>query len=312
MKQSERPFESELDEYDVYEGEQPPKGVYRCRLKMLRLKQNKNGEPMVNGLLVISEPKKSPKAQYNGYSFWFNINVTKVGAPWVNNFLSVLVPEEKVAGLRKLFWDEKVMLDKEDPPNIVSIGQVKFALDDRPIYVKANTKMKRATADYDESLDVLRFLRDSTDTSKADEPDDEDVDEDEGYQEDPGSDDEGEADEEFDERQEELEDLETAELKKILKGHGFKIAQYKGKSDEDLINMILDHEFPEEEDEEGEEDETEDQTDEEDYEEEEPDPEPPAKPARGRRAGKAAAEKPAAATPASGTRRRRAKGEPPF
>lgn len=303
-----RPFEEDLDEYDVYEGEQPPKGVYRVRMKTLRLKTNKNNEPMLNGLLVIVEPKSSPKSQYNGYAFWFNLNVTKQGTKWVNNFLSVLVPDAKQREFRKAFWDQKVMLDKEEPPNIVSIGTWKFANND--VIVKANCKFSPAKGDYDEKLDVLRFLKD--DGTKTDEEEDadeaaeseEDWEAEEGAESDEAEEeDDEEDDEEVAEREEELSELTTVELKKILKGHGFKIASYKGKDDDALIDMILDHEFPE---------------DEEDEEPEpEPEPEPESeKPTRRRRVvakpAAAAEEEPAKPAAATTGRKRRARGEPPF
>lgn len=319
------PFEDDLEDYDVYEGDLPPKGVYRCTLKFLRLKENSNGDPMLNGLLVINEPKGSKKAQYNGYDFWFNQNVTKQGAPYLNNFLSALVPEDKVAALRKAFWGQKVMLDKNEPPNVVSIGTLKL-LDKTPLLM-VNTKKKQYNGE--DSLDVSKFMRvkDDDAADDADEAGDE-----EEWSEEEGEEPEGddapaelsEEDEEIAEREEELAEMSLAALKKIARTDlGMKLAEVKNLDEEALIDAIIEREFPEDEEEEEEPDE-----EEEEEPEEEPEPEPAPKRTRARRTAAPKAEPAPAATkrrPAAkgaeeaptrartGTRRRKAAaGDPPF
>src|SRR5882757_227233 len=295
------PFEDDLEDYDVYDGEMPPKGVYRCTLKFLRLKENSNGDPMLNGLLVINEPKGSKKSQYNGYDFWFNQNVTKQGAPYLNNFLSALVSEDKVPALRKAFWGQKVMLDKNEPPNVVSIGTLKL-LDKTPL-VAVNTKLK--TYNGDVSLDVSKFMRPKDEDLGTDAP----VEDEEEWVEEPDADadapeSEGEGDEELAEREEELSEMTLAELKKIARGElGMKLAEVKGLDEEGLIDAILEREFPEGDDEP-------DEPEEDEEDEEEPPkrtrrsavPAPAAR--QGRSATPAAEEAPARAR--TGTRRRKA------
>lgn len=317
------PFEDELDDYPVYDGDTPPKGVYRFVLKTLRLATNRNDEPMLKGLLILNEPNGSKKAQYNGYDCWFNLNVTNQGAKWVNNFLSALVPEAKVAAIRKAFWGQKVMIDKGEPPNVLSIGGVKMPDGGAgTILVSAKCGHKSYNGDID--LDPKQFFR-PTDTTLGDDPtatgadDDEneegwDAGDEDGLNDAPLTDDseDEEVDEELAEREEELAELSLTALKKLAKEeHGAKVADLKNLDTDGVIDWILDREFPPDEDgddedadaEADEEDDEDLEDDEEDEEEPEPEPEPaPARRSRRAAATKAEPEK-AAATPARRGRR---------
>lgn len=246
-------FESELDQYDVYEGEMPRKGVYTLWIKALRLKENRNNEPMLNMLLVIDEPKGSKKAAFNGYSFWANLNVTDQGSKWVNNFLEALAKDAAQGrALRKAFWEEKVMLDKEEPPNIISIGARKLNLDSAHLALKANCKYVPASGQYDEKLDVLSFFPygvSETDKPEAETADDTDWGDTEALG---AADADGDVDEDLEARMEELEALKLPDLKKILKEeHEFTALQLRAVKDVDsAVEKILELEFPEDESEE--------------------------------------------------------------
>lgn len=328
------PFDDELEAYEVYDGDTPPKGLYRMRLKMLRLKPNKNGDMMLNGLLLVNEPAGSKKSQYNGYDTWVNLNITKQGARWVNNFLSALVPEGKVAAVRKAFWSQKVMIDKEDPANVLSIGTLKIT----------ENMLVNATLAWDSygegSMKPKTFSR-PTDTTLNEDgldgdgeaADDEDWEDDAAAEDVEDGDGDEEVDEEYDARAEELEAMERRPLLAVAKELG--IATTRGMKASAIIDLILDEEFPPE-DEEPEEDEPEDDEeveddedeevaeDEDDEEEPEEEPEPPK---RTRRARPAAAKEEAKKAPASRRRapakkeepatrartgRRRKTDEPPF
>jgi hypothetical protein len=303
-------WEDELEDFPVYDGELPPKGVYRLVLKTLRLKKNKNDDPMLNALLIINEPAGSKKSQYNGKDVWANLNVTRQGAPWVNNFISALVPENKVAAVRKAFWAQKVMVDKEEPPNVLSIGAVK--IEAGKLLISAQCGHKTYNGDTD--LDAKRFFRPSdttlnedgaTPAADGDEDEwEEETEAEEAETEDPAED----ADDEYDARAEELEAMTRAELLRAAKAAGVSVK--RGTPESDIIDDILEAEFPE--DGELDEDEDEDEPEEEEEEEVEPEPEPP-KATRTRRARPAAASK-AEEPPArarTGTRRRKG-DEPPF
>lgn len=309
------PWEDDLDDYPIYDGELPPKGVYRLALRLLRLKKNKNGDPMLNGLVVINEPAGSKKTQYNGYDFWFNLNVTSQGSRWVNNFLSALVPENKVAALRKAFWDQKVMVDKSEPPNVVSIGPVKIT---ENMLISAQCSHRKEYNSDDSTLDAKRFIRPTdykfnNEGAPTDGEDSEEDWEDESEEETAGDEGDEEISEEEAEREAELAEMERPALLKISKELGISVK--RGTPEEDIINSILDAEFGEEEEEA--EEETEEEYEGEDEEvAEEPEPEPEPAPKRTRRTAAKPAPAPKEETPArakTGTRRRRVTGDkPPF
>lgn len=66
-------------------------------------------------------------------------------------------------------------------------------------------------------------------------------------------DDEEESDDAREKRNEELSALSLADLKKAAKAAGFKLADYRGKEDSEIIDLILDKEFPEDDEGEGDE-----------------------------------------------------------
>lgn len=302
------PWEDELEDFPIYEGEQPPKGVYRCAMKFLRLKTNKNGDPMLNGLLIVNEPAGSKKSQYNGYDFWFNLNVTSQGSRWVNNFLSALVPEDKVAAVRKGFWAQKVMIDKGEPPNVLSIAGVKIT---ENMLITAVCKMKQEYGGTGTTLEPSQFSRPADTTLNTDglsesAGEDEDWEDEEGEEEPEAAEDE--MSEEEAARYDELIAMDRPALLRAAKAAGVSVK--RGTSEEDITNAILDVEFAEAEDEDEEEEE---EIAEEEEEEEEPEPEP-VKPARRRSSKPAAAaakeEPPARAR--TGTRRRATGNKSPF
>lgn len=97
-----------------YAGEMPPAGAYRVKLKRFTITDNKNDEPMIQGVGEINEPKDSPNAKYNGYGIWFQQNVTDQGAGYVNGLLDAMAGDEFTAAkLRDAFWDDGVKV-KED------------------------------------------------------------------------------------------------------------------------------------------------------------------------------------------------------
>lgn len=313
------PWEDELEDFPIYEGDLPPKGVYRCAMKFLRLKTNNSGNPMLTGLLIVNEPAGSKKSQYNGYDFWFNLNVTNQGSRWVNNFLSVIVPEDKVAAVRKAFWAQKVMIDKAEPPNVLSIGGVKIT-ENMLVSVQCAHKEYNGNTD----LDAKRFLRPADTTLNEDGlpssgDNEEDWEEEEGaeVEEPEDGDAEDEMSEEEAERYDELMAMERPALLKVAKAAGVSVK--RGTPEDAIVDSILDVEFAEEEESEEDEEELEEE-EEEIAEEEEEEPEEAPEPAKRTRrpAARTAAKKPAPAkeepAPArtrTGTRRRKA-GNPPF
>jgi hypothetical protein len=110
----------ELEQFAAYEGEIPSANVYRGKITRLTLKENKNGDDMLNGLFIIAEPKGSTKAKFNGAPIWFNQNITEQGKPYVLLFL-------KAFGLTWADFLNKTVTDtNERPAKVMKIGTVKF------------------------------------------------------------------------------------------------------------------------------------------------------------------------------------------
>jgi hypothetical protein len=125
----------ELETFDTYDGPVPPKGIYRCRIKWIQLKENKNGDRMFSILAEIAEPNKSEKSEYNGYAIWNNLNVTNQGKPYVMNFLSSL-------GITwKDFLNKTNTADTDLPSDVIQMGKVKF-----PAHDSGNTPYLRVNA----------------------------------------------------------------------------------------------------------------------------------------------------------------------
>lgn len=150
----------DLESYDVYDGDLPPKGVYNCKLTRLKLKTNRNGDDMINGLLLIEE--EGGKKKYNGYGIWFNQNVTEQGAPYVKQFLRAL-------GLTWKDFIGKTVTDDEDPPNITKIGTLKMSTEP-----EVRVLAKRGSYNGEDKLDVQTWLVPRDEDDDADDADDAD------------------------------------------------------------------------------------------------------------------------------------------
>lgn len=160
----------DLDSFDVYDGDKPPPGVYLGKMTRLQVKANKHGDPMLNALILVDEPKSSKKAQYNGYAIWDNKNVTEQGAPYVKAMLKAL-------GLTWAEFQTKTILEgkmpakKEDTPaRVMKIGSVKFN-DGDDVPVKVATKDN--TYEGETRLQVTQYLevRSSREAETADDTD---------------------------------------------------------------------------------------------------------------------------------------------
>lgn len=316
--------------YDLEKLGLPPKGTYRFRMKLLKLKMNKNGEPMLNALFEIEEPAKvagkaNTKAKYNGYGMWWNGNVTPQGAGFVNNFLDAFKFN------RKMFWNKELVHDNDGEPavsgasyivgNVTSVSKKKVPEDglllkislikDKPY--QGEERMKPAAflpigaSDKYDTADEEDEIDDDTEEEYEEEEEEEEAEESEEDTDDEEGDEE--ISEEEEELRDELEELTLAALKKTAKAdYGASLKDYRGMEKEELIEWIVTAAFEEDEEEEEAEEEPED------AEEEEEEEEPPAKPARRTRAA-AAKSAPAKAAPA-----RRSKAgsgvkyskEPPF
>lgn len=139
----------ELEQFEVYDGPELKTGVYEGVLTRLTVKENRNGDDMLNGLFQIRD---DTKAQYNGASLWFNQNITDQGKPYMLLFL-------KAIGLSwKDFTDRSVTEDKERPTKLLKIGKVKFN-DGNEVKCRVQVGMSKPSPDYPERKpEIKQFL----------------------------------------------------------------------------------------------------------------------------------------------------------
>lgn len=173
-----------LSGFNPYDGpELPFTGVFPMKLKTLRMKKNKNGDDMLNGLLEVYAPRKSdPKHKWHGAPLWFNLNQTAQGAPWTKAFIQGM-------GVK---WAEFVAYtilsdadySKENPADVTRLGKLKLNGEQT---VKVSLKGSKTSTDYpDKRAEVGSWLLWSgkNEAEDADEYDDGDLDEDDDLEED--------------------------------------------------------------------------------------------------------------------------------
>lgn len=272
--------------YKVYDGATPPRAPYRLRLINMRTKYNTNGHPYISVFAAIDEPPKkqggktNPKAQYNNATVRGSTNQNEEYADRFNGFLASMGCTQK--DITSVWRTGFTTVDNpKGDDGVGSLGSVKIdgvkdlhfygMVDMVPGGVNKATKKK-----YPDRLEVVRFLvasdimeaGDSEDEEPEEDEELEGVDEDEESDEDSEDEDEDEDEEEsgdeaLEERQSELEGMTRTDLKALVKklDPAFKVTA--SVKDEQIIDAILDLEFPEDEGEE-EEDEPEDEEESED------------------------------------------------
>jgi hypothetical protein len=159
----------ELESYDVYDGDKPPPGVYAVKLTRLSVKANKNNDPMLNGLLLVDEPKGANKAKFNGYPIWFNQNVTDQGAPYVVQFLKALGLTWAEFRTKTITEGDIPSVKGEPATRIMKIGGTKFNDGNEP---RLRVSTKDDSYNGADKLAVSQFL--AARNIEADEAEDED------------------------------------------------------------------------------------------------------------------------------------------
>jgi hypothetical protein len=265
--------------FEVYDGPTPPRAPYQIEVKKVEVSANKNGDPMLSTSVVVAEPAKkngvtNPKARYNGAFAVDRQNITEESAGFVNAYLEALGCTKKDI---TAFWNSGVITEdttRDGVERVTKIGTVK------PDGVKAIAMLglgqQRSSGGktYEARLEVQSWLVASQLVgSQSDEDADSDIDEDEDLDDDAVEEDDDDAveedeeseeeDEEFQARQVELEGLSRVELKKQLKASGADLKVTSKTKDDEIVQAILDIEFPMDEDEEDEPEEDEPEEDEE-------------------------------------------------
>lgn len=208
-----------------YVGEVPPSGAYRCAVKRMTIKNNSKGDPMITALFEIAETD-GPAQKYNGYGFFENFNITDVGAPFINQFLTAMVGDDKKKQKAILdgLWDSdkgiKAVPDEraKETYQVRKIGSVVIGSPDKidfTLVVSADQGVQTAGANKGKSLlnaTGYKPLEEESEGAAEDDEDFEDFEDDEDETEDTEVDDEATDSEEPDEDDEEVEDEDEEDL----------------------------------------------------------------------------------------------------
>jgi hypothetical protein len=208
----------------------PGKGPHTFTVKRLMVKDNKNGDPRISAMLIMTNPKKADSAVWNGYLVWDGFNVTEQGKSFLNRFLKGL-------GLSyQDFLNKTKAVEEQDRSQIVQIAGTKFGEDAvKDPTLRALIRVKPAD-DYndDEHMEIARYL-------PAAEDDDDDADED-GAEEVASldadePDEDGDGDDEY--TLEDLQGMTKKELKAVAEEAGLDKSALKGLSEGDIIELLM-------------------------------------------------------------------------
>ena len=270
--------------FKEYDGEIPPNGVYRLKLRTMETKINSAGDPCIGSMLVIDEPAKKGavtnfKSKYNGAVVRGSTNMSAEHPQFFNGFMAALgIPKAKWTAVWSMGFKTTDRQGKNDL--VASIGgrtleQMCADCVYAKVYMEEGGINKATRKKYPDKLSVGTWLTSNDIVSNpADaDADEEDPDSEEEYEEDPEGEEEeseedpeeGDADEEaYEERQVELEGMTRAALKALLKPLGSELRVTAKVTGEDIVEEILSLEFPEDEEGVDEEDEPEEEEEEED------------------------------------------------
>lgn len=233
-------------DFEPYDGPEPKPGLYAGQLA--KVGQHTTSDDAVVWIFTIDG------GQYDGWPGWMYTNGSTT--KWKQEQILVALGLMEEGGTINLTF-EQIM--KKAGPVRLRIQNEEYNDEMRPkisrvlkaasdVAPAADADEDEPDEDFDDNPKPTRAQQRKGKTPPEPEPEDDEDDDD--------------AEEAREERAEELEELDAAALKKILKtDHGLKLADYKGKDEEALVEMILDLEFPAAEDD-AEEDQDEDQDEE--------------------------------------------------
>jgi len=193
--------------FAAYSGPKPPKGVYKCKVKIWNLKINSSGDQMFKILLEIDEPKGSKKAKFNGYPMWHQANLTEKSAPFVNAMLDAM----KVS--RKAVWSVGVVTEQGGDINAKMGTKVTKIAGKSPVGIEVLVVTKIDNYNDDSKQVPASFLvvpegygSEAEEAGDTDAGDEDDEDEDDEDSEDSDDDDEDDSDSDDDDDEDDEDD----------------------------------------------------------------------------------------------------------
>jgi hypothetical protein len=132
----------------------------------LKLKINKSNNPMLNCVVEIDMPEGHALAKFNGCPAWWNGNLTKESAGYVNAFLrSIAGSEAKGKKLISEFWDKGMNLiggtkpTKDSPLAIGALGGMKIDENNPPRgYILTKTRNKFGGTAGEKEMDIASWV----------------------------------------------------------------------------------------------------------------------------------------------------------
>lgn len=221
----------------------PKPGLVRLRIKQITHVENRAGDPMLK-VLAIHDDESKDRKKFNGFALFENQNVTDVSEQFLKRFINSIGASWADFRLRTVEDTD------EDPVRVIKIGDVDLSdKAKKPVYAWASIR-KRNSEEYGESMEVSRWV------VRVDKDADEEAAEDEEIAE--AEEEEAEAeveeveaeeeDEDVTELREELDGLKAMDVRKRLRDdHGWKPADYKGFTKEQLVDAVIGETFGEEE-----------------------------------------------------------------
>jgi hypothetical protein len=143
--------------FGVYDGPEPPDGIYHAVIKSVRLKKSKNDNPYLNILPELQAPDDSPKGVYDGFAGWTMVTLdgSEVNASRERSLYMAVAGKPVV---------DIVTDDAKPDPNVTKIGGKS------PVDVHVLVKLKHD--DYGVKGDWI--YADGKPAEAAPDPDDED------------------------------------------------------------------------------------------------------------------------------------------
>lgn len=135
---SEKDIDNASDSMSVYEGEIPPSGPYRFKVRTMKKTTSKAGNPMVSMMVLLDDPRKDIMKKFGGCPVFATVTVTPQTDFQVKRFTRAL-------GISSADFLKRTVVDEDE--NILKFGTKKIK--DADVYVKINAKKERRQGEDD-------------------------------------------------------------------------------------------------------------------------------------------------------------------
>lgn len=163
-------IESAESNFTPYDGEIPPRGVYRFKLKKATSKESSNGNPMVKLVLILDGSWKKAHKEFDGCPAFTQVMIMDSTAFQVRAFCDAI-------GVTARDFLNKTVLDDDD--KVVKIGKVSLAEGDLLVLASCKPGEYEGTP----KLEVQGLLPKPEEEPEEDEDEDEELEEEDSEEE---------------------------------------------------------------------------------------------------------------------------------